>query len=382
MSVDEDTLETISDTLAAEADFQKSSVDFGEGLDIVLRSLPDVVLVGIDKDPGRAVEFAKLVRKENARVTLIAVGGTRDADRILAATRAGFADYIVLPDDTEQLRVSVQTAAFHAEEAEGKGLVVAVVGAKGGVGCTFVSTHLAAELAAIHRVLCIDADFTMGDIAPAMDIVPKDTMADLLPRASQVDERMLTGTVFVHPSKVHFLCQPDDIDRVGAVSGDDMYNIINAAAHGYQYVIIDIGDQLDEATTVALSVADQILLLTTPDVVSVRDSHRMVKAMTAIGIERKRINVVLNRVPKQPFLTREAIENNLGLRIVGSISDDPRRVDHAINDGKLLREVYPKAEIVSELARLVGLLSDDPEDLNPSPDPDQKKSLFGRFFGR
>lgn len=383
VAADEATMETIQDTLSSEAVLPNNAVDFGEGVDLALRSLPDVILVGFDDKPGKAVEFARTVRKENQRVTMIALSSTRDADKILSALRAGYSEFIVLPDDKEQLRSAVQAAAFRPEDEAGKGLVVAVLGAKGGVGCTLIATHLAAELAAIHRVLCIDADFNMGDIAPAMDIIPKDTLADLIPRAAQVDERMLTGTVFVHPSKVHFLCQPDDVDRIGDVTSDDMYNIINAAAHGYQYVILDLGNHIDEARGVVLNVADQILLVTTPDVVAVRDAHRMMRALQGIGVESKRINIVLNRVPKQPFLTRDTIESNLGAKVVGSISEDTRRVEHAVNEGKLIREIAPRAEIVTEIARLVGLLSDDPEDLTPSAsDGDGKTSLLGRLFRR
>jgi pilus assembly protein CpaE len=385
VNVDETTMEVIQDTLSSDAVLPNNAVDFGEGVDLALRSLPDAVLVGFDTDPAQAVEFAKLVRKENQRVTLIALSADRDAGRILSALRAGYAEFIVLPDDADQLRTAVQTAAFRPEDAEGKGLVVAVLGAKGGVGATLVATHLAAELAAIHRVLCVDLDAEMGDIAPAMDIIPKDTLADLAPRAANVDERMLTGAVYVHPSKVHFLCQPDDIDRLESISGDDMYSIINAAAHGYQYVILDVGNRIDEARSVALNVADHVLLVCTPDVVSVRDAHRMIKAMSGAGVEKKRISIILNRVPKQPFLSRDTIETNLGIRIVGSISEDARRVEHALNEGKLIRDVYPKAEIVTEIARLVGLLSEDPDDLTPLSAPDDKggsSSLFGRFFKR
>lgn len=381
VSIDDETMEIIRDTLSADAVLPPNPVDFGEGVEITLRSMPDVVLVGLDADVGQAIEFARLIRRENQRVALIAVSASRDADKILAATRAGYADFIVLPADADQLRVAVQKAAVRDEE-EGKGLVVAVVGAKGGVGSTLIATHLSAELAAIHRVLCIDADFGMGDVAPAMDIVPKDTIIDLLPRAANVDERMLSGTVFVHQSKVHFLCQPDDIDRADNASGDDMYNIINAAALGYQFVILDIGSRIDAPRSVALQVADQVLLVTTPDVVAVRDAHRMVKAMIQLGVERKRISVILNRVPKQPFLTRDTIETNLDLRIVGSISEDARRVDHALNEGKLIRELYPKADVVTELARLVGLLSDDPEDLAAVDVDEGNKGFLSSLFRR
>lgn len=383
VSVSDDMMDTIREALAADAVLPNKAADFVEGMDLALRSMPDVVLVGMDDDPAQAIEFARQVRKENGRLTLVAVASSRDADRILGATRAGFGDYIKLPEERGELRAAVQKAAFRPDEHEGKGMVVAIIGAKGGVGCTMLSTHLSAELAGIHRVLCIDLDRSMGDIAPSMDIIPKDTLADLLPKAAQADERMVSATVVVHPSKVHFLCQPDDIDVIESVSSEDMYNLLNASAQGYQYVVLDVGDVVSDAEMVAVNAADQVLLVTTPDVVAVRDAHRLLKQLVAAGVERKRVGVVLNRMPKQPFLTRDTIESNLGVRVVGTIPDDARRVDHAVNEGKLIRELYPKAEIVTEIARLVGVLSEDPEELSKVGDEDGGGlgGLFGKLFG-
>jgi pilus assembly protein CpaE len=380
VACDEDTMNALRELLAADAVLPNNSVDFGEGLDLTMRSLPDVVIVGMEKDPAQAVIFAREAKKDHPRVTLVALAAHRDAQRILAATRAGFADYIVLPDDREQLRVTVQRAAYRPEAASGKGMVVAVLGAKGGVGCTFLATHLAAELAAIHRVICIDLDFDMGDVGPMMDIAPKDTIAELLPRIAQADERMISGSVVVHPSKVHFLCQPDPLDRRPTPSTDDMYNLLNAAAQGYQYVILDLGDNIGEAGAVGVNAADHVLLVTTPDVVAVRDAHRLMRSLGTLGVDRKRINIVINRMPARPFLTRDTIESNLAAKVVGVLPDSPQLVETAINEGKLVRDIKAKSDIVIEIARLVGVLSDDPDDLRSAAD-DERKAGIGRLLG-
>lgn len=382
VNVENDVMGIIRETLAAEAVLPNASTDFSEALDVILRTYPEVVIVGFDNDPEAAVELARQIQKERLRAVLIAVAERREANNILTAMRAGYSEFVCLPTDAEQMRAAVHAANFDDGEDEGKGLVIAVCGAKGGTGTTFLATHLASELASIHRVLCIDFDFNMGDIAPAMDIVPKDTVADLLPRADQVDERMLTGSVHVHPSKVHFLCQPNDIEQTGDVNGDDVFNVLLAAASGYQYVIVDVGSTLDEAAATTLNVADQVLLITTPDVVAVRDAHRKLNALNSLGVERNRVNLVLNKVPKQPFLTRETIEANLAIPVTGQVVEDTKRVEHAINEGRILRELYPRSEIVTDVARLVGLLSDDPDEIGIPIEPEAPKGLFARIFGR
>lgn len=382
VGVRDEEMGVVRETLAAEAVLPNNSVDFEDGLDAVLHAFPDVVLVGFADDPEQGEEFARILDKEGVRCVLIALAERNDAAQMKRAMRAGYTDFIVLPAEAEELRAAVHGAAFDVGAEGEKGVIIAVTGVKGGVGTTLIATHLAAELASIHRVACIDFDFTMGDIAPAMDIVPKDTVADLLPQADLIDERALTGSAFVHPSKVHFICQPNDIDQVGEVHSDEIFNILNAAAGAYQYVIVDCGNRLDEATTTTLNVADQIFVVATPDVVAVRDCHRKLNTLNGVGVERKRVSVVLNKVPEEPFLTRDVIEETLGITIVGQVRDDQNRINHASNEGKLVRDLYPKSEVVTDIARLVGLLSDDPEEIEAVRSSDQGKGFFARLLGR
>lgn len=377
-------MKQIRSTLSAEAVLPEESVSFKEGLEHLVRTMPNVALIGLDEDTEAAVSFAKLMREEAPAITLIAVASLRDADLILTAMRVGFAEFVALPDDAETLREAVSKAAVSRSDDVGTAMVVTLVGAKGGVGTTLLAAHLAAELAGIHRVLCIDLDFSKGDLAAVMDVNAQENIADLLPRAANVDERMLLAHTLVHGSKVHLLCQPDDVDRIEAVEPDDLFNVINAAAQGYQYVIIDAGSNIDDTNDVAVRVADHVLLVSTPDVVSVRDAHRRYRSLMTRNVDRANVKVVLNRMTKQPYLTPEQIETNLGVKVVGMVPDDPKRVDQAVNEGKLLRELYPRAEVIVEIGKLVGLLSDEAVASDGATTTKSGKSggIFSRFFSR
>jgi MinD-like ATPase involved in chromosome partitioning or flagellar assembly len=69
---------------------------------------------------------------------------------------------------------------------------------------------------------------------------------------------------------------------------------------------------------------------------------------------------------------------------MGQVREDSRRVEHAMNDGKLVKDLYPKSEVAVDLARLVGLLSDDPDELAAAASEPAKasKGFFARLFGR
>lgn len=372
----------VRETLAAEAVLPNSSIDYEEAFEVIQRTLPDVVLVGFSENVDRAVEFGRELLKEQPKLTLVALARTSEATTILAAMRVGYKEFAVLPTEADRLRDVVHSAAFSPAEEGEKGLVVALTGAKGGVGTTLLATHLAAELASIHRVVCMDCDFIMGDIAPHMDLIPKDTLADLLPRADRIDERMLTGSVMVHPSKVHFLCQPDDLDRLGEVRAEDVFNIINAAAKGYQYVVVDCGNDLYEPAAIALNVADQVFVVATPDVVAIRDAHRKIQALQSVGIEKKRISLIINRMPEKPFLSLDDIEQNIHWSVMATIADDPATVGQAVNEGTLVRDVSKSADITRDISQLVSLLAEDPDEIQPIREVRTNRGFLARLFGR
>lgn len=382
VAVEGDTLGLIRETLAAEAVLPNSSVDFGEGIEVVARTIPDVILVGVDQDPDQAVEFARIMTKEAPQSTLVAISGKRDADLILREIRAGFREFIVLPDEAEQLRSAVHGAVFRASEDGEKGIVVALLGAKGGVGTTMLTTHLAVELSSIHRVLCIDGDFGTGDMAAMIDATPKDTLADILPRAEKVDERMLSSSVHVHASKVHYLCQPEDLDRIGELNPDEYYNVLIAAAKAYQYVLIDCGSAMSVGAQAALNIADQVVVIATPDVIAVRDAHRKIKSLSTLGVEKKRVGIVINQMPKQPYLSREAIENNLQVRILGTVAEDAKTAQQSINEGRLMRDVARRSPAALDIAKLVGVLAEDPDEVDATPQVQASGGLLARLFGR
>ncbi len=381
VGLDTDAMGMVRETLAAEAVLPNSSVPFGDALDVVARTRPDVVLVGYTRSVDASLALAEELRRDNPNVVLVALADAPDSSAILGAMRAGYREFVVLPDDAARLRQVVHDAAFAPLDDEDKGRVVAITGAKGGVGTTTIAIHLAAELAGIHRVMCIDLDFGMGDVAPMLDLPARDSIADLLPRADRLDAKMLNGSVAVHRTKVNVLTTPDDMESIGPVNADDIYNVISVAARAYQWVIIDCGTYYDEGVAMALNVADTIVLVTTPDVTAVRDAFRRVRSLNVLGIERQRIRLVVNRWHRGAYVNKKDIAANLGLPLAATIAEDARHVEQAINEGKIIREVNRRCDAARDIANLVAVLTEDPED-EPNGPEDSTGSWLSGIFGR
>lgn len=383
VGLDNDALGMVKETLAAEAVLPNNSISYGEAPDQVRRNKPDVVIIGFSSKKDDALNLAQVLIKEGTKSTLIALSKESDAQSVLSAMRTGFKEFVVLPGDATRLRQVCHQAAFSPDDDEDKGTVIALIGAKGGVGVTTIITQLAAELAGIHRVLAIDLDLGMGDLSSMFDVNPKDTIADLLTRADRIDERVLAASVDVHRTKVHILATPADVDNIGEVNPDDLYAIINASAKAYQFVLIDCGTYINTAVQMAVQAADVVVVVTNPEVVAIRDAFRRLKMLERNQVDKERIKLVVNRWRKGAYVTLEVIGQNLNTTVAAVVADDPVTIGDAVNKGKLAREINKKADVVRDISNLVAVLTEDGG--APPPSDDQGGSVGGFFsnlFGR
>ena len=369
----------VREILVGEAVLPSNPVGFGDALGSVQRGRPDVVLVSFSQGTEAPLAIAQALSRDFPNTTLVALADASHADVILAAMRVGYKEFVVLPNDGQRLRQVVKEAAYAPEDDEEAGMVVSFVGAKGGIGTTMVTAHVAAELAGIHRVVAIDLDMSMGDLASILDLNPSDDLASVIPRAHRLDERMFTGATSVHPSKVHVLAQPGEPQPMIEYTGDDIYSIISAGAQAYQYVLIDCGSHTDEATLMAINVADLVVLITEPTVIAVRDAFRRIRYLTGLGLERERLRLLVNRYHKAAYVSLADIETNLGVKVSATIADDPRTVGQAFNEGKLIRDVNRKSDVARDISALVAIVTDDGEAVETEQDRDSGGFFFGLF---
>jgi len=367
----------IRECLGTEAVLPTHATPYGEAAQVVRKTRPNVVVMGFDIDFDEAVRLGQGLSAEMASLHMVAISSRTDPERIRAAMRAGYREFVVLPEDADLLRRAVHESASD-DGAEGEvGELIAFVGTKGGAGVSFLTVNMAAELSAIERVAVVDLDFSMGDIAAFLDLEPSNSIHDVLRDLDRIDERMLAGSVTVHPSKVHVLAQPTELVDHDEIHGEDIMRVLSVAAEAYQYVLVDCGTRVDEATLTTTSVADTIMLVTTPDVVAVRNAWRRVQLMERIGIDKSAIRLVVNKWGRQNELRIADIESNLQLKVAATISRDDQGCAHAVNKGQLLRSLAPRSAALKDISAALDLLTGDAEVVTTGG----SKSFWGGLFG-
>lgn len=376
VGVDARVLGLIRECLGTEAVLPSEATAYSLALNQIAKVRPSVVIVGLDGDFDEAVRLGPLIANEQRGVQMVAISQRNDPERIRAAMRVGYREFVVLPVDGHLLRQAVHESSHAGAANPDQGMVVAVVGAKGGAGSTLLTVNLAAELSPLNRVCVIDMDFSMGDVAAYLDLTPRSSIQEVLANLGRLDERMLAGVVAVHRSKIQVLAQPQDLVEMDELRGADILRMLTVVADAYQYVLVDCGVRVDEATLTTTTIADLVLLVTRPDVPAVRNAWRRLKLMDTLGIDRSAIRLIVNGWDSKAALSREDIERNLGIEIATTIALDVDVCRKAVNTGDLLMDVDRKSPALRDIAAAVSLLTDGVRKVEPDTGGATRKSFW------
>lgn len=367
----------IRECLGTEALLPTQSVTYHEAVPASQASRPNVVIMGFDEDFEEAVRLGPILQAEIPGLQLVAISRQTDPERIRSAMRAGYREYVVLPEDSALLRQAVRESHSASGSVEDQGQLVSIVGSKGGVGATLLATNLAAELSPVQRVCVVDLDFSMGDVAAFLDLQPKSSFQDLVAGIARLDQRMLTGSVTVHPSKVHVLAQPTELISEELISGEQVLQVLTVVADTYQIVVADCGCRIDEATLTTTAVSDLVLLIVNPDVPSVKNAWRRLNLMERQGFDRSLVRLVVNKWRKGTELSLTDIEHSLGLPVAATVAYDEETCIAGINSGQILREINKKSPTVRDIGALVSLITEGATKVDAAP---TEKKPFGWLF--
>jgi pilus assembly protein CpaE len=343
-----------AEVLALEAgslDVVGTAVDAGELTALLGRTEIDAVLVHEELGPLPVLELTRRLAAEHPTVGFLLLAREPTPDLLRQALRAGVRDVLQLPLSVETISESVEGAATWSRAVRDRmdaedmrqvaervgGRVIAVAGAKGGVGCSTVAVHLAlaAARADSERTVClVELDLQAGDLRSLLDVQSRRSVADLVAVADEVTQRSLDDTLYVHPSGLRLLLSPE--------RGEDGEDVSAAAARGilaglkfqYDVVVCDVGSVMTEAGAVAVEMANDALIVTTPDVPALRAANRLLALWDRLRIRAGDARVVLNRVSKeheiQPDFARKVLAAPL---LDATIPAGFRDLEPALNTG-------------------------------------------------
>jgi pilus assembly protein CpaE len=249
--------------------------------------------------PDAVIAHPGLVDPRAMQGTTILALDTRESITSLRhAIRAGAAGYFLWPGDRDGLAAAVASSVVAPIDDDRRAVVVAVHGARGGVGATFIATHMAAAFARRGSCVVIDADPLYGDVSAAVGM-PQDglhTLADLAPMADELTQAQLHEALWVHPEGFGVLAGPAP-EEADDIAPEALTHVIRVAAAASDAVVVHLPRALDGLARAGLRSADRIIEVLSLDVLSFRAATRVLEAFDPLAVTAK-VGFVVNRAAR------------------------------------------------------------------------------------
>jgi len=235
------------------------------------------------------------------------------ADAMAAGARGAVGLPLRLDELAERLASAADLAPPSDAEARVDGKVIAIAGAKGGVGATTVAVQLALRLARNEGRVCLaDFDLQTGTVGLALGIRHPRGLSDLV-TVDDLSKRVVSDTLYPHPSGLRVLLAPHRGEYAECVGEHTARRLIAILQSLFSVVVVDVGSQLSLASFEAVSRADEVVLVTTPDVLSLRCAERAARLWARGDARAERdVRVLLNRVARQDQVTARLARETLG----------------------------------------------------------------------
>ncbi len=298
-----------------------------EMVSAVLAHAPALLFVHDQLGPGPVLQQVRDLTLRNPALAVQVVTTEHTAETFDAAINSGARSVLAHPFGLEDLdhrlasliewnhtvrTALADTGSDRSKSASRGGRVIAVAGAKGGVGTTVIASHLAWDAARSNpqmRVCLVDLDIESGDVPSYLDVSHRVSIADLAKISEDLTSRAVADTVVVHSSGLHLLLAPNEIRDTEFVTSEAVRRIIGQLRSLYHLVVIDVGSAITTTQAAAVESSDRTVQLVTADVPALRAARRQVVAWESLGVARAdAIHVVVNRFIRRSEIQQDTVD--------------------------------------------------------------------------
>ena len=325
----------------------------GELAALVRGRAPALLLVRLEEKGDLLLDAVEALPAP--RLPLIVLGPEDEGRLILRAMRLGAREYLPLDASEEQIaRVLGAAVAGPTTDPKGKRApVVAVLGAKGGVGASLVATQLALGLRGLGtKTALVDLDLRHGDASLYLDVHPTYGITDVVRNEGNIDADYLDNVLHTHASGLRLLAapaQPEDAELVGA---EPLTHVLRLLCASQDWVVLDVAREFDEVTLAALDLADQILLVAEPDVPALHHTRRILALLERLGCPGSRVRLVTNRCDQQSTIGERDLCDFVGRGSEVRIPNDYAAAQESVNYGRPVALVAPDSPLNAAFGEL------------------------------
>lgn len=321
------------------------------------------IIIDIDEANLERLEaLQRVTRRLTDRVPVIVVASSCEPAMVRIVVQLHVADFLVKPVSTTDLVRSCIRALKGMDKNEaGEADISAFMPVAGGVGNTTIALqtafllHRSATRAASTCV--VDLNFQNGSCAEYLDLEPRFDITEIENQVERLDRQLLDAMLSKHSSGLAVLAAPNMPMEMRSFDVDVVIRVLDLVSAYFDNVIIDVPRTWFPWTETVLRGSNHVYLTAEMTVPCLRHTQRLLHAIeTEIGKEVKP-RVIVNRFAQKGLegggVRAEDVEEVLGERFAGGISNNYRLVREAVDRGVPLHEIDAHANVVLDLKRII-----------------------------
>src|ERR1700742_4557680 len=303
---------------------------------------PNVIVLEMDARTDILGGLDQLATVCDPGTRVVVIGRINDVTLYRELVRRGVSDYVIAPVGAIDVVRSICNL-FSAPEAKSVGRIIAVVGAKGGVGASTIAHNVAFAIArdlAMDSVVA-DLDLAFGTAGLDYNQDPPQGIADAVFSPDRVDTAFIDRLLSKCTDHLSLLAAPATLERVYDFGADAFDSIFDTLRTTMPCIVLDVPHQWSGWTKRALIGADDILIVASPDLANLRNTKNIVDLLKASRPNDRPPLYCLNQVgvPKRPEISAAEFAKAIESQPIVSIPFDPQMFGSAANNGQMIAEI-------------------------------------------
>jgi len=278
-----------------------------EALELVRQQIPDLVITDVNMPNMNGLELTRRLRTSHktARIPILMLSANKQESDVLEGYAQGVDDYIGKPVELTILKVKVELLLRRAAQSgvapAEPGRVTLVMHGKGGVGATTLAVNCAIVAAnqSPEKVGVLDLNLVFGNADILLDVRDPRPLSDLSRVQGEIDDETFDTFVAPHPTGVRLVVANRIPETAELVSLAAVQLALERLRRRCDNVFVDLPANFSEQTLTAIDKCDQICVVTSPRLASMKAARECLETLDKIGFPRQQARLVANLVAEQ-----------------------------------------------------------------------------------
>ena len=321
---------------------------------------PNVIVIESTSDRGALLDYLdNLSEFCDAGTKVVVAGHVNDIVLYRELMSRGVSEYLVAPFGPLDF-VKAVSELYAGPDAEPLGRIIAVTGAKGGVGASTVAHNLAWSISRGLDLDTVIADLDLGFGTAGLDFNqdPPQGIGDAVFAPERVDANLVDRLLSRCSEKLSLLAAPATLDRPYDFNETAFDGLMDVLRMSVPIIILDVPHVWTSWSRRLLIGADDLVIVAGPDLANMRNAKNLIDTLRAARPHDAKPKLVLNGVglQKRPEISVSDFSKSIEIEACGVISFDAKLFGTAANNGQMIAEVESSnksTEIFEHLARMV-----------------------------